>query len=128
LETLIPHELVLCVQRLLNVEVQLFATRQHVVELVLAQDRSQCRLRQLARRVEIIFDLDDCLFRIYDTEIDDSTDFHGHVVTRNHVLRRHFEHDGTQIHPHHLLDAGHEDNEAGPFTRQNRPSWNTTPR
>src|SRR4030095_11348042 len=35
-----------------------------------------------------------------------------YVVFRDHVLRRHVHDDDAQVDPHHLLDAGHDDDES----------------
>ena len=58
------------VEDALDVDVELVALRQHLVQLVLAQHRAQRGLRELARRFERIRDLDDRAFGVDDTEID----------------------------------------------------------
>ena len=85
-------------------------SREHFVELVLAQHRAQRRLRELAGRLERVRDLNDRLRRIDDAEIDDGVHLHRNVVARDDVLRRHVQHDHAQVDLDHALDdRNHED-------------------
>ena len=94
-----------CASRMrLDVEVELLALGQHLVELVLAEHRAQRGLRELARRLQEVLDLDDRLLRIDDAEVHHRVDLDRHVVARDDVLRRHVEHHGAQVDAHHLLD------------------------
>ena len=68
------------IKRLLNVDVELFALRQHFVQFVLAEHRTERGLRELARRHHEVLDLDDRLLRIHDTKIDDGVHLDRHVV------------------------------------------------
>src|SRR5262245_16708493 len=100
------------IEDLLDIEVELVALGEQLVELVLAEHRAQGGLRELARRLEEIRYLDDRLLRIHHAEIDDRVHLHRHVVARDHILARNVQHHGAQVHAHHLLDAGHDDDEA----------------
>jgi len=73
---------------------------------VLSEHRAQRRLRELARRIEEIRHLDHGLLRIDDAEIHHRVHFHRNVVARDHVLRRHVEHHGAQVHFHHCWTTG----------------------
>ena len=68
------------VENSLDVGIEPVALREHVVELVLAQDRTQCRLRQLAGRFEHVGDTDDGFLGVDDTEVDDRIHPHRHIV------------------------------------------------
>ncbi|MNC40922.1 hypothetical protein D3C75_896640 [compost metagenome] len=100
------------VEHLLDVGVEPLALGQHVVQLVLAEHRAQGGLRQLAGRRLVVLDLDDRLLRIEHPVVDHRVDLHRDVVTGDHVLGRHIQHDGAQIDAHHLLDAGDEDDQS----------------
>ncbi len=84
--------------------VDLFAFREQLVELDLAEHRAQRRLRQLARRVVVVLDLDDRLARVHHAEVDDRVDLDRDVVARDDVLRRHVVDDRPQRHPDHAVD------------------------
>ena len=87
-----------------DVIVQLLALRQHLIQFVLADNGTQRCLRQFARCLVEILDLDDRFFRIDNTEVDDGVDFYGNVVARNHILRWHIENAGAKIDALDLLD------------------------
>ncbi|MNQ51334.1 hypothetical protein D3C85_653110 [compost metagenome] len=93
----------LCIQYLLNVDVQPFALGQQFVQLMFTQHGAQRGLRQLAGGHEKALDLDDRLLRVEHAEVQHRVDLHRDVVTGDHVLRRHIQHHGAQIDPHHLL-------------------------
>ena len=99
------------VENALDVDVQLFALRQHRIELVLAEHGTERRLRELARGFEGIGDLDDRLLRVDDPEVNDRVDLHRDVVARDHVLRRHVEHDHAEIDLDHALHERDQDDE-----------------
>ena len=103
------------VEQLLDVLVQAFALGQHVVEFVLAEHRAQRGLRQLAGGDQKFFHLQDRLGRIDDAEIQHRVDLDRDVVARDHVLARHVEHHGAQVDPHHLLDAGNDEDQPRPL-------------
>ena len=100
------------VENRLNIGVELVALGKHVVELVLAEYRSQRRLRELAGRLENVGDPDDGLLGIDDAEVDHGVDLHRNVVARDHVLGRHVEDDDAQVDLDHLLDSREQDDEA----------------
>ncbi len=102
-------------ERIAYVLVQFFPFGQQVVQAVLAQHGTQHGLRQLARCIEVVDHLDDGLFRLDDAEIDDGAHFHRHVVARDHILGRHFQHYGAQVHPHHLLDQRDDEDQSRAF-------------
>jgi len=95
--------------------VSLRSLRQHLIEVVLAEDGAQRRLRELAGRHLELLDLDHRLLRIDHPIVDDGVDLDRDVVLGDHILRRHVEHAGAQVHAHHLLDEGYDDDEAGPL-------------
>ena len=99
----------LAVEHLLNVEVELFARGQQLIELVFAQHSTQRRLRKLARCLIVVLDLDHRLGRIENAEVDDRVHLDRHVVARDHVLRRHIHDDGAQVDAHHLLHDRNEE-------------------
>src|SRR6266404_3153112 len=99
----------------LDVEIELLALRQQLVELVLAQHRAQRGLRQLAGGLQEVDHLDDRVLRVDDAEIDHRVHLHRDVVARDHVLRRHVEHHGAQVDAHHLLDHRDDDDQPRPF-------------
>ena len=109
------------VEDALDVHVQLVALRQHRVELVLAEHGTQRRLRELARGLEGIGDLDDRLGRIDDPEVDHRVHLDRYVVTRDHVLGRDVEHDHAQVDLDHLLDQRDQDDQAGPLDAREAP-------
>ena len=91
------------IQDLLDVGVELVALRQHVVELVLAEHRTQGRLGELAGGFEHVCNPDDGLFRIDDAEVDHRVDPYRDVVLGDHVLGRHIQYHDTQIDFGHFL-------------------------
>jgi len=113
LATLMPG-LGLGVQDGLNVVIELVALGQHFVEIVLAQHRAQRRLRQLAGGHPEILHLVDRAGRIDDPVVDHRVDLHRDVVLADHVLAGHVLGHGADIHAHHLLDEGDQDDQARP--------------
>ena len=99
----------------LDVDVQLVALGEHLVELVLAEHRAQRGLRELAGRLEEVRHLDDRELRVDDAEIDHRVDLHRDVVARDHVLAAARRAPRAQVHAHHLLDARHDDDQARPL-------------
>src|SRR5262249_17470775 len=93
----------LLVEHVLDIGVELVALCQHLVEIVLAQDPAQRRLRELAGRRQIVADLDHRALGIDDPEVEHGVDLHRDIVARNDVLRGHFVHYHWQIDAHHLL-------------------------
>ncbi|MNS70839.1 hypothetical protein D3C72_1041890 [compost metagenome] len=68
------------IQDLLHVVVQLVALGQHFVQVVLAQDRAQGRLRQFTGGLPEVLYLDHGAFRIDDAKVDDGVHFDRYVV------------------------------------------------
>ena len=115
------------VEHALDVDVQLLALGEQLVELVLAEHRAQRGLRELAGRLEEVLDLDDRVLRVDDAEVDHRVHLHRDVVARDHVLRRHVEHDGAQVDAHHLLDARDDDDRAPAPSRAGSARAGTPP-
>src|SRR5205085_6461255 len=109
------------VERFLYVEVQLLPLRQKPVELMLAQHRAQRGLRELAGGAEKIDHLYHGFLRIDHTEVNDGVHFHRYVVAGDHVLRRHVQHHDAQIHFHHLLHEGNQEEQSRSFHRPEAP-------
>ena len=105
----------MAVQDLLDVGIHLVPLGQHLVEIMLPEDGTQRRLRQLAGGFENVCHLDHGLLGVDDPEIHDRVDLHRHVVPRNHVLARHVEHDDAQIYSDDLLKNRDHDDQPGPF-------------
>src|SRR5215510_3056791 len=103
------------VEDALDVEVELLPLGEHLVELVLAEHRAQRGLRELVRRGEEIFDLDDRLLGVDHPEEHDRVHLDRHVVARDDVLARHVEDDDPQVDLDHLLDPAHDEHQPGPL-------------
>ena len=89
---------------------QPLALGEQLVEVGLAEDAAQGRLRLLAGGVEVVLDLHHRLHRVHHPEVDDRVHLHAHVVAGDHVLGRHVEHDRAQADAHHAVDGpGHDD-------------------
>src|ERR671924_286386 len=93
-------------------QIQSFPFRQHLIELVLAKDRTQRGLRELARGGMEVGYLDDRLLRIDDPKIEHRVDLDRDIVTRDNVLAWHIQDHGTQVDAHYLLHAGNNNYEA----------------
>jgi len=116
------------VKDILDVGVELRSFRQHLVEIVLSQDRAQRRLREQVRRRDEVLDLDDGFLRIDRVEVQHCIDFDRDVVSRNQILTRDFHHDGPEIDANDLLHEWNQNDERVPFTCEKRPSVKTTAR
>ena len=92
--------------------VQTLPLGQHLIELVLAEHRAQGGLRELARRRVEILHLHDRLLGVQHPEVDHRVDLHRNIVPGDHILSGHIEHPRAQIHPHDLLHAGDEEDDA----------------
>ena len=101
------------VEDLLQLLVQTLALRQQVVQLHLAQHAPQRRLGELRRRVVEVLDFDDRPPRIDHAEVQDRVHLDRDVVARDHVLRRHVEHDRPQADLDHAIDRREDENDAG---------------
>ena len=101
------------VDDLLQPQRQPLALGEQLVEVGLAEDAAQRRLRLLARGVEEVLDGDHRLQRVHHPEVDDRVHLHGDVVAGDHVLGRHVEDDRAQAHPHHAVDGPGHDDEPG---------------
>jgi hypothetical protein len=98
------------VDHLLQHLAQVLALGEQLIEVGLAQDAAQRRLRLLARGVEEVLHRDHGLLRVHHPEVHNRVHLDRDVVARDHVLRRHVEHHGAQAHPHHAVDRpGHDD-------------------
>jgi len=62
-----------------------------------------------------MLNLDDGPFRIDDVEIQHCVHLHRNVVVGNHVLGRYLDHLDAQIHAHHFLNEGNQQDKARPF-------------
>lgn len=82
---------------------------------MLAEDRTQRRLRELTGRIDEALDLDDGALRIDHAEVDHRIDVHGDVVARNHILGRHVENDGSQADAGDRLDEGEDQDQTRTF-------------
>ena len=105
----------LLVEQGLDIGIQFFPLRQHIIQFVLPQHRAQRGLRQLAGCSQEVFHLDNRLLRINHTKVDHRIDLHRHIVTRYHVLARHIHHNRAQAHLDHLLYHGDHDDQPGTF-------------
>src|SRR5471032_1430610 len=101
------------IEDLLQLLVDLLPLREQVVEVELAQSRTQGRLRELGGRVEEVLHLDDGPLGIDDPEVDHRRDLQADVVAGDHVLRRHVARHRAQVDLHHPIDAGNDPIEAG---------------
>src|SRR5215831_15347910 len=110
-----PPGVGLRVEDALDVEVELLPLGEHLVELVLAEDRPQRGLGELIRRGEEVLDLDDRLLRVDHAKEHDRVHLDRHVVARDDVLARHVEDDDPQVDLDHLLDAAHDEHEPRPL-------------
>src|SRR5690606_23898223 len=99
----------------LDVQVQLFALGQHLVQFMLAQYRPQRRLRQLAGRLPVALDLDDGLAGTDHPEIQDRIHLHRHGVAGNHILRGNVERDNAHVHADRLLQERDHDDQPRPL-------------
>jgi hypothetical protein len=59
----------------------------------------------------------DRAFGIDDVEIEHRVDFHRNIVVGDDVLAGDFNDLNAQVHPHHLLDEGYQQNEAWALDR-----------
>ena len=110
------------VDDLLQDRVDLVALREELVEDVLAEDAAQRRLRDLRGRDHEVLDLHDRPLGVDDPEVRDRVHAHGHVVLRDHFLRRDVEGHRAQVDPHHLVDDRDEQEEARALRRRVQPA------
>src|ERR1043166_2381221 len=103
----------LAIEDLLDVAVELVAFGEHLVEIVLAQHRTQCCLRKLAGRLIEVRDLHDSALGIDDLIIDDGGHAYRDIIVRNDVLRRHVVDARSEIDLDHLLHERNEQNKPG---------------
>src|SRR5919106_5752279 len=95
-------------------QIQPFPFRQHLIEIVLAEDGAQRGLCKLVRGGMEVGYLDDRLLRIDEPKIDHRVDLDRDIVTRDDILAWHIQDYGTQVDTHHLLHAGNDDHETRP--------------
>ena len=91
--------------------VDLFASGKQFIEGGLAEDRPQRGLRDLRGGVDVVQDLGHRPSRVDDLEVDDRVDLGGHVVVRDHLLRRHLERDRALVDLDQAVDAERDDEE-----------------
>ena len=91
------------VDHFLNFRVELLALAQQIVELGLAANRSQRRLRKLHRAVQVVAHLGHRPRRIDHAKVKHRADFDRDVVTRDYVLRRNVECHRAQVDSHGAL-------------------------
>ena len=103
------------VQNTLDLAVELFAFGEHLIKVVLPEDRTKRGLGELTGCHFELLDLDDRLLRIQNAKINNRIDLDRHVVFGDDVLGRHVEGAGTQVHAHHLLNEGDDNDEVRPF-------------
>ena len=106
------------VDDLLQDRVDLLALREQLVEHVLAEHGAERRLRDLRRRDHVVLDLDDRVLRLDDAEVGDGVHPHGHVVLRDHLLRRDVQRDRAQVDLDHPVDDRDQEEEARALGRR----------
>ena len=106
----------------LDARVEHVAVRQQLVELHLAEDRAERRLRELRRLVAVVEHLDHGAPRLDDAKEDDRVDLQRDVVARDDVLRRHLERLLSQRDAHHPVDGGEDQEDARTFCVRQQPS------
>jgi hypothetical protein len=84
----------LVIEDLLDIAVELVPLGQHLVQLVLAEHRSQRRLGQLAGGERVVLDPVDGLLGLDHPEVDHGVHLDRDVVARDDVLGRHVLDDG----------------------------------
>ena len=109
------------VQHLLQILVDLLALGQQLVQLVLAQNGPQGGLCQLRCGLHVVFDLNHGQLRVHHTGIHHGIHLDRDVVPGDHVLLGHVHHHGAQVHPHHLLNARNQDDQARPLDLPEAP-------
>ena len=109
------------VEHLLDVDVQLLALGQQLIQFMFTEHGAQRGLRQLAGGGEEIFDLDDGLLRIEHAEIQHRVNLNRNVVAGNHILRRHIENHGAQVDPNHLLHHRNQQDQPWAFDLPETP-------
>jgi hypothetical protein len=77
-----------------------------------------CKLRSSK---EIILYLSDGPIRVQHAEVEDRTDLHRDVVSRDDVLGRNIHRDRAQIHPDHFLNERDHINDSGTAGRDHAP-------
>ena len=103
------------VDNFLKVLVNLVALRKKLIELRLAENAAQRRLRELRSRKKEIFHFDNRLLRLHDPEIHHGVDLDRNVVLRNDILRMNVEDDGPQAHLNHPVDNRDEEDHTRPL-------------
>ena len=93
----------------------LFALGEHLVELMLAEHRTQCRLRKLARCHHEVFHLYDCFVRIDDPKIITAFTF-TRTLSREITSWLGTSSGCAQVHADELLINGMRMIKPGPFT------------
>src|SRR5208283_4034378 len=101
----------------LNPQVELVAMAQHLVQLHLAQHRTQRGLGKLGGLVDVVGDLDGGVVGIHHVERDHRVHFQGNVVAGDDVLGRNLEHLLAQREAHYLVDGPENQDDTRPLGR-----------
>ncbi len=80
---------------------------------MLAEHGAQRRLRQHVGGGQIVLHMDDGAFRVDHVEIEDRVDLHRDIVAGDHVLGRDLDDPDAQVDPHHFLEEGRQQDQAG---------------
>ena len=99
----------------LNLQVQFVAVAEQLVQLDLAQDRTQRGLGKLGGLVDVVGHLDGGGVGVHHVERDHGVHLEGDVVAGDHVLGRNLEHILTQRDAHHLVKGPEDQDDAGPL-------------
>ena len=89
---------------------------------MLSEDRAERRLRDLRGRDHVVLDLDDRRVRLDDAEVRDGVDPHGHVVLRDHLLRRDVQRHRAQVDLHHAVDDRDQQEDARALRVRQEPA------
>src|SRR5699024_6272773 len=103
------------VQRFLKDLVDVVAFGEDFIQLMLTEYRAQTGLCQLAGCLVEVRYLQHRFVRVDDAEIHHGVDVDGHVVIRDHVLRRHVHHVDAQIHANDALQHRYQQDQTGAF-------------
>src|SRR5438093_3534106 len=104
------------VDDLLQLQVDRLALRKQIIQGGLAEYAAQCRLRHQRGGFEKVLHFDDRGLRIDHAKINNRIDRHRDVVTRHYLLPLDADRHDAQIHSHHSIDDGNEENQTRPFS------------
>jgi 4-hydroxy-tetrahydrodipicolinate synthase len=97
------------------------ALRQKLIELSLTTYAAQRYLGQLRSSDQIVFHLSDGEVWVQYPEVDNGINFHGHIVSRDDILRGNVHSDDPQIQPEHLFNQRNDVNNPGAARRDHAP-------